>query len=215
MSTATCPSCGETYLATVRACADCGAALVPETAPVSASGGAGDPDRTGGEAAPAPAWPEGEEEVGYELDDWGPEDRRALTAALVAERVPHEWRDDEVVVPERHADVAEELIDAIDHPHALDVEDAADDGGAELLGALYVVSDILSGDPGASGAVVELLELAPTVPGRSAPYGVDGGRWRAVGDRVAELAALLEADADEDEVTPVAVALRGLLRDLV
>ena len=27
--------------------------------------------------------------------------------------------------------------------------------------------------------------------------------------------ALLEADADEDEVTPVAVALRGLLRDLV
>ena len=214
MSTATCPSCGETYLATVRACADCGAALVPEIEPAPAGGPAGDAGGDGGGGAP-PAWPEGDEEVGYELDDWGPSDRRALTAALVAERVPHEWRDDEVVVPERFADVAEELIDAIDHPDALEVEDADDDGGAELLGALYVASDVLSGDPGASGAVVELLELAPTVPGRPAPYGVDAGLWRVVGDRVAELAALLEADADEDEVTPAAVALRGLLRDLV
>jgi hypothetical protein len=215
MSTATCPSCGETYLATVRACADCGAALVPEDALAPVEGPAGDPDGSGGEEAAPPTWPEGDEEVGYELDDWGPQDRRALTAALVAERVPHEWRDDEVVVPERFADVAEELIDAIDHPDALDVEDADDDGGAELLGSLYVASDVLSGDPGASGAVVDLLELAPAVAGRPAPYGVHAELWRAVGDRVAELAALLEADADDDEVAPVAVALRGLLRDLV
>jgi hypothetical protein len=200
MSTATCPECGATYLATVPACADCGVALAPDAEPA-----AGD----------VPDWPEGDEEVGYELDDWGPEDRRALTVALLAERVPHEWRDDEVVVPERWADVAEELIDVIDHPDALDAEDAADDGGAELLGALYVASDILSGDPGASGAIVEVLELAPTLAGRTPPYGVAAELWRAVGDRVAELAGLLEGDADEDEVRPVAVALRGLLRDLV
>ena len=222
MSTATCPTCGETYLATVRACADCGVALVPEPAPAPAGGPApaGDPvgvpdDAGDGDGGAPPAWPEGDEEVGYELDDWGPQDRRALTAALVAERVPHEWRDDEVVVPERFADVAEELIDAIDHPDALEVEDADDDGGAELLGSLYVVSDVLSGDPGASGAVVELLELAPTVPGRPAPYGVDAGMWRGLRDRVAELAAPLVAAADAAEVTPGAVALRGLVRHLV
>ena len=51
--------------------------------------------------------------------------------------------------------------------------------------------------------------------GRPAPYGVDGRLWRTVGERVAELAALLDADGDEDEVRTVAVGLRGLLRDLV
>lgn len=216
MSTATCPLCGATYLAAATVCADCRVALVPDV-PEPASGHPADATARppeGDDGAPA-AWPEGDDEVGYELDDWGPDDRAALTAALHAERVPHEWREDEVVVPERWADVAEELIDAIDHPDALDVEDDGDDGGADLLGALYVASDILSGDPTSSGAVVDVLELAPTMAGRPAPYGVDGRLWRSVGERVAELAELLEADADEDAVRTAAGSLRGLLRDLV
>jgi hypothetical protein len=122
-----------------------------------------------------------------------------------------------VVVPERFADVAEELIDAIDHPDALDVDDAGDDddGGAEALSALYVATDVLSGDPRASGAIVELLELAPDLAGRSAPYGIEGRTWAAVLERSAALAALLEADADDEEVREAAVAVRGLVRPLV
>lgn len=210
MSTAHCPLCRETYLAAATVCADCRVALVP------------DPHEEGGheegadEAPGSLPWPEGDEEVGYDLDDWAPVDRRALTDALRAERIPHEWHEGEVIVPERHADVAEELIDAIDHPDALDAEeDDGVDGGAELLGALYVASDVLSGDPHASGAVVELLELAPGLPGTPAPYGVDGVTWGAVVERTRALADLLEADADHDEVQPAATALRALVRPLV
>lgn len=217
MSTATCPLCNETYLAAATVCSDCRVALVldpPEGYERAADGGAG-----GGQGdPPAPEalpWPEGEDEVAYELEDWGPEDRRTLSIALSAERVPHEWRDDEIVVPERFADVAEELIDAIDHPDALDEDDEEDDGGAAVLSALYVASDVLSGDPTASGAVVELLELGPDVAGRAAPYGVADHTWAVVVERTAALVGLLESDAEEDDVRPAATSLRGVLRTLV
>lgn len=236
MSTASCPLCGETYLSAATVCADCRVALVldpldpldqehegepdPE---VGDESGRGTADEAGGdvEATASPGlaegdWPEGDDEVGYELDDWPQQDRDALTAALRSERIAHEWRDGEVVVPERWADVAEELIDAIDHPDALDAEDdVADDGGAELLSALYVATDILSGDPGASGAVIEVLELAPTLAASSPPYGVDGGTWASVREQVATIAELLEADEDDDEVRAAAASVRGLLRPLV
>lgn len=218
MSTAHCPLCRETYLAAATVCAVCRVALVADPPEGVAGEGRSGTERVeeGADEEGALAWPEGDEEVGYDLDDWAPADRRALTDALRAERIPHEWHEDEVVVPERHADVAEELIDAIDHPDALDAEeDDGDDGGAELLGALYVASDVLSGDPHASGAVVELLELAPGLAAMPAPYGVDGAMWAAVVERAGSLAGLLEADADDDEVKPAAAALRALVRPLV
>ena len=124
-------------------------------------------------------WPEGDDEVAYDLDDWDESDRESLSAALRAERIAFAWHGDEVAVPERFADVAEELIDAIDHPDAIDEDDEDDDGGAEVLGALYVASDVLTGDPGASGAVIELLELAPGLAGRVGP--LRGGRPHLVG----------------------------------
>lgn len=221
MSTATCPLCGETYLAAATVCADCRVALVldpPEPVdppePDDAPDGAGTAG-TGDTAEVGEAWPEGDDEVAYDLDDWAPADRDALSASLRAERIAHEWRDGEVVVPERWADVAEELIDLVDHPDALDVDDDADDGGAELLSALYVASDVLSRDPVASGAVIELLELAPALPGRPPPYGVDARTWAGIGERTAELAALLDRGADEDDVAAAAALLRAPLRDLV
>ena len=219
MSTATCPLCGETYLAAATVCADCRVALVLDPLDPSEVA-AGDP---AGEAAGAEGadevvdepWPEGDDEVGYDLDDWGPAERDELTAALRAERVAFEWRDDEIVVPERWADLAEELIDAIDHPDALDLEDDADDGGAELLGNLYVAADVLSGDPTSSGAVIEILELAHRLADQRAPYGVDGAAWAAIVEKVGALSGLLEADADGDDVQAVAGDVRSLLRPLV
>ena len=228
MSTASCPLCGETYLAATTVCADCRVALVPDPVEgtehaspgtTTAEGAPGAPDREGPDSPEVPVavepWPEGEEEVGYDLEDWGPVEREALTVALLAERVAHEWREDEVVVPERWADLTEELIDAIDHPDALEPEDEDDDGGAELLGDLYVAADVLSGDPAASGAVIEVLELAPVVAGRPAPYGLDGGTWSSVTEEVGRLAGLLEAHADDEEVQALAGSLRSRLRPLV
>jgi hypothetical protein len=217
MSTAHCPLCGETYLAAATVCSDCRVALVLDPPDGAGAPATGEDDAREADGEAALAWPEGDDEVGYDLEDWGDDDRRELTGALRAERVPHEWREGEVVVPERFADVAEELIDAIDHPDALDVDDAADDddGGAEALSALYVATDVLSGDPRASGAIVELLELAPDLAGRSAPYGIEGRTWAAVLERSAALAALLEADAGDEEVREAAVAVRGLVRPLV
>ncbi|MEX2659646.1 MAG: hypothetical protein WD232_08110 [Acidimicrobiales bacterium] len=219
MSTAHCPLCGETYLAAATVCADCRVALVLDPPEGHDALPVDDSIEAEGGAVPDVvdlAWPDGDDEIGYDLDDWVPEDRVILSDALRGERVAHEWRGGEVVVPERFADVAEELIDAIDHPDALDADDDGDDdGGAELLSALYVASDVLAGDPHASGAVVEVLELAPDLAGRSTPYGVDGRTWTAVLEQATGLAELLEEDADGDEVQGAAAALRRLVRPLV
>lgn len=213
MSTATCPLCRETYLAAATVCADCRVALVLD--PLEPGGTGDGVDGASPGADGGLAWPDGDDEVAYDLDDWASADCDALSASLRAERIPHEWRDREVVVPERWADVAEELIDLIDHPDALDVDDDADDGGAALLSALYVASDVLSRDPVASGAVIELLGLAPDLPGRPPPYGLDARTWAVIGERTAELATLLDRGADEDEVAAAAALLRTPLRDLV
>ena len=94
-------------------------------------------------------------------------------------------------------------------------DDESVGGGAELLSALYVATDILSGDPGASGAVIEVLELAPTVAASSPPYGIDGGTWTSIKEQVATIAEVLEADDDDEQVRAAAASVRGLLRPLV
>jgi hypothetical protein len=192
--TAVCARCGAEYLASVPTCAECGARLRPPGA--------------------APVAPEGDE-VAYELSDWSTEQRNALDAALGAEGVAARWEDDEVVVGEADADLVEELIEEIDAPDALAVEEDGDDEAARVLSSLYVTADVLSRDPESSVAVVELLESTEAAGSLGLPYGIDGDVWRDI-LRTADLVAdLLGADADAAEVAVAARNLRDAVRPLV
>src|SRR4051812_11354968 len=100
----TCPSCGSQYLASATVCADCGAPLVV-----------------------SPLLEASDAEVGYDLGDWGDDERLGLASTLTAEALPSRWEGTELVVREIDADHVENLIEEIDDADALEVTE--DDGG--------------------------------------------------------------------------------------
>lgn len=198
MSIIACPSCGETYVSTAEVCADCGVPLADPSAP------------------PAPRLePGGDDEVGYDLDDWEPASRGELVTVLAAHGIVHRWEDGELVVRERDADVVEPLIDDIDNPDALEVEDDDDDAAAELLSALYVAADVLAGDHGNPGAVLDLCQAEADAQEMDAPYGVPNDLWAEIQKRAAAVANLLDDNTDEDAIRAASRELRDLLHPLV
>lgn len=188
----TCPACEATYVATATTCADCGIPL-----------------------AAGPVLEPSEDEVGYDLGDWGDGERAQLAATLAGEGIASRWEDHELVVREADADHVEELIEEIDNPDALAEEPDDDDGGADVLSALYVSADVLKDDPTAAMAVVELLEAAERASILGPPYGLDGDVWKEVQRRADALADLLGAEAEEEAVTAAARHLREAVFPLV
>ena len=191
-SVAVCPSCGAHYLASVPTCADCGVAL--------AGGVAGEL---------------GDDAVSYDLVDWTPEQKSELAAGLETAGVAHHWDGSELVVAEADADGVEVLIEEIDHPDALDVDESDDDGGAEVLSALYVASDVLLNDPYRSAAAADLREATSAAAELPAPYGLDGATWDAVRSRARALVEVLAGNASEEEVVGAARSLREAVLPLV
>jgi hypothetical protein len=188
----TCPACEAKYVGARLACVDCGIPLVE-----------------------GPRLEPGDDEVGYDLADWGDGERHQLATSLAAEAIASRWEALELVVKEADADRTEELIDEIDNPDAIDAEADDADGGAEVLSALYVAADVLQHDPGSAVAIIELLEASERASELGPPYGLDGDVWREVQRRSDTLADLLGAEAAEDEVMAAAKALREAVRPLV
>lgn len=190
----TCAGCGAQYVAAPGrlACADCGIPLVA-----------------------GPPLEPGDDEVGYDLADWGDEERHQLATSLAGEAIASRWEELELVVREADADRVEELIDEIDNPDALDPEEEDADGGAEVLSALYVAADVLQHDPVSAVAIVELLEASERASELGPPYGIDGDLWREVQRRSDRLADLLGEEAEEDDVMSAAKELREAVRPLV
>ena len=162
----------------------------------------------------------GEQEVGYDLADWGPELRGELNTALQEVGIPARWEADELVVPEGDAELVEELIDEIgvdeDDEDALEAdEDDVDDDGAEVLSALYVSSDILQNDPQNSQAVIELLEAVESAARIGVPYGLEEEDWAEVRAVAEALADRLGDQSEDDDVIDAARRLREVTQPLV
>lgn len=198
MTVLACPSCGETYVSTAQVCADCGVPLADQ-----------------GDAPVAAHLEPSDDEIGYDLDDWEPELRGELVASLIAHRIPHRWEEGELVVRDRDADTVEPLIDEIDNPDALEVEEDDDDAAAELLSSLYVAADVLASDHANPGAVLDLVDAEAEAQEIDAPYGVAPATWDEVRRRAAVLCTLLDESADELDVRNAARELRDMLHPLV
>lgn len=155
------------------------------------------------------------EGVGYELDDWEPEQRHELSAALEAEGVPHRWEGAELVVAEGDADLAGHLIDDIDHPDALPAEDDDDDVAADVLSSLYVSADVLLATPDHPAAGADLVATALRASTLPTPYGLDDAVWAEVRRRAEALAALVAEDSDDGDITAAAHSLRQVVWPLV
>lgn len=179
------------------------------------------------------------DEVVYDLGDWEPERRVTLDRLLAGEGAAYRWDEapspaswmtpdavsgpaspaflsSQLAVAAEDADLVEELIDELDHPDALEVEDDdGDDAGAEVLSALYVAADVLSGAPGHAQAAEELLHASREVGEIEVPYGLDPDSWRELGRLAEALAQRLREGVDEETVIEAARMLREAVHPLV
>ena len=157
-----------------------------------------------------------DDEVVFDLEDWTPEQRAELDRALEDHRLAHRWdTGDQLLVPEVHAESVEELVDEIDHPDALTVDDVdTDDRGAEILSELYVASDVLMSAPANPAAGARALAAAAAASATEAPYGLDGETWAGGRHRAGALVEELQA-GDEERTAAAARALRETVRPLV
>lgn len=157
------------------------------------------------------------DQVAYDLAEWDDDRLVVLGDALAEADIPFDWDDDELFVYEVDEQRVDELIDKVAHPHELAAEDDQDeDGGAELMGELFVVADRLQRDPDSHEMSVTLLDLSRVVEKSSPPYGLTGAQWGQIKQRVEDLSAeLTAAPIEENTAAAAARDLRDTIRPFV
>lgn len=153
--------------------------------------------------------------VEYGLDEWSPNDRDALTAALVDQQVPHRWEATTVVVATDAESTVDELLDAVERGELVMLSpDGSADAPQEALSTMFTSADRLARDPDSSGR--ELIDLAPSLEPRRPPFGVPLGVWSSAVEAVQRLTEQLEADDhDPSAIIGAAQDLRSIVRPYV
>lgn len=188
VATAFCSRCGSQYTAEGVACPRC-AALLGDDA-----------------------------DLVYEMDEWEEEERRALDALLEAEGIPHRWDGDDLLVPDADEERVDSLMDQVEFPDALPLEDGDVDDEAvyAMMSDLFVAADRL-----ASERVVEdelardLVTAAAAATTAPVPFGLEPASWAQVQQLAEGIVAEIEADADDEVIVRDAASLRDVLRRFV
>jgi hypothetical protein len=155
--------------------------------------------------------------VEYELDEWPPADRQALSQALVESEVPHRWEGSTVVVIADAEATVDELLDAIEQGTLVLTSAVAGSGAPEeALSTLFTSADRLARDPDDGTGRDELRTLVSVLDPQQPPYGVSVNTWA----RIVEAATALTELADAEEPVPSDVIgqaqeLRALVRQYV
>jgi dipeptidyl aminopeptidase/acylaminoacyl peptidase len=157
------------------------------------------------------------DEVAFDLADWPEQLRADLEATLDDESIPFEWDGDDLVVDDTDARRVEDVIDGLEFPNALEVEeDEGDDEerASELLHQLFVASDRLAGNPDHQKSIDELFTIAGALPGTNAPYGVEAQSWQRVAALTGDVVDALQ-EGDPERTRSDARSLRDALRPFV
>ena len=170
------------------------------------------------------------EQVSYDLADWDDDRRAQLTGALAAVSIEHAWDEHgELVVLEEDEDRVDALVDSIEYPDQLAVDDDAEIEAEEkleeeegldpqdVLSELFVAADRLMHDPFDHEGVLSLVDgarLAETLP---LPYGFAPAIWNDLVGQARDLRALLESDdqVEDEKIIEHATGLRATLRNFV
>ena len=168
------------------------------------------------------------EQVSYDLGDWDDRRRAELAETLAAASIEHAWDEHgELVVLEDDEDRVDAIIDAVENPDALAVDDEdeaaaeaalADDGldPQDVLSELFVSADRLMHDPLDHEGVLSLVDAARLAESLPLPYGFAPAVWNDLVGQAQDLRASLEKDdVDDEEIIEQATRLRSTLRNYV
>lgn len=168
--------------------------------------------------------------VAYDLADLDEEQLVAISTSLADEGIPHAFDDDtgELVVHEADEERVEAILDAVDFPDALPVDDGVDgeDGddldplaAQEAMSDLFVAADRLRKDARDPEGMTLVLTASEVAAGLPLPYGFSQSDWGTIVAAATDLAALVGQDRDDDAALAAteeaADALRALLRPYV
>jgi hypothetical protein len=165
------------------------------------------------------AVPLGAEEHGveYQLDEWPPADRQALTQALIEAEIPHRWEGTTVVVATDAEETVDELLDAIEQGTlVLTGGDGASGAPEAALSTLFTSADRLARDPDDRTGSDDLRALVPALDPMQPPYGVSVNTWAKILDTAGALAELVdEEELPSSDIIGRAQELRSLVRQYV
>jgi hypothetical protein len=154
--------------------------------------------------------------VEYELDEWPPADRQALTQALIEGEIPHRWEGTKVVVATDAEPAVDELLDAIEQG-TLVLTGTGTDGPPEgTLSTLFTSADRLARNPDDGTGSGDLRALVPQLDAARPPYGVSVNTWARIVESAATLVELVdEPELPSSDIIGTAQELRSLVRQYV
>jgi hypothetical protein len=154
--------------------------------------------------------------VEYELDEWPPADRQALTQALIEGEIPHRWEGTKVVVATDAEPAVDELLDAIEQG-TLVLTGTGTDGPPEgTLSTLFTSADRLARNADDGTGSGDLRALVPQLDPARPPYGVSVNTWARIVESAATLVELVdEPELPSSDIIGTAQELRSLVRQYV
>ena len=213
-----CPNCGAEYLSGVLECADC---HVPLTQPAPPSGYGFASTAVGTPTLDADTGDgDGDDEVVYDLAEWGQDQRSQLERLLTGGNITHRWEvGTDLVVLEADEDGVERLMEEVEAawdspplPSSADEDDGgADEANYAVMSDLFVAADRLGKDPADAAIAGEFYLAADAAAETPPPFGIDGPDWRQIQELATSVAGAMEADAEDDVIKRDATALRALL----
>ena len=168
------------------------------------------------------------EQVSYDLADWNDERGAQLAELLASVGIEHAWDEHgELVILEEDEERVDALVDSIEFPDQIAVDDAAEveaeaalaaDGldPQDVLSELFVSSDRLMHDPLDHEGVLSLVDAARMADSLPLPYGFAPAVWNDLVAQARDLRASLEGgDVDDEKIIEQATTLRAALRNFV
>lgn len=175
--------------------------------------------------------------LAYDIEDWSDEQQTLLMHALDEVAIAYEFDlDGALVVLEENEERVEIILDKIEFPDALPIDDDAaddddeidgddDDGprdsvdgleAAEVMSDLFVASDRLQRNARDAEGVLTLVARADVARRLRLPYGFSTAVWSDIVGQATTVKDLLEgAEADDETIEEHAKVLRDTLRQYV
>ena len=175
--------------------------------------------------------------LAYDVEDWTDEQQTLLMHALDEVAIAYEFdQDGALVVLEENEERVEAILDRIEFPDALPVDDGVadededDDGdgtdegadvidgleAADVMSDLFVAADRLRKNARDAEGVLAMVERAGVAGRLRLPYGFSRAAWGDIVVQAVAVKDLLEGDdADDETICEHAQVLRDTLRQYV